>query len=148
MRVSFVHICDWPVLAPGLPSLVTVVQQAGHEVQVIDLTFTPRNRRAAVMNALTAFGPRVICFSIYDTLAREICREAKSALPEVSIIFGGHQATLFPDELLADPNIDGVCLGDGEESLVELLERLQRGLFREHLPGLRECGFDFPAEPG
>ena len=116
MRVSFVHLSTWPVPVHGVASLATVVRDAGHAVQIVDLTFCARGRFERARRELDAFRPQVVCLSIFDDLAREIARWVRGALPGARILFGGSYPTLFPEEVLADPVVDGVCIGDGEEA--------------------------------
>lgn len=49
----------------------------------------------------------------------------REALPELPIAVGGYQAIVDPEETIAHPAVDHVCVGDGEEPLVELIRRLQ-----------------------
>ena len=135
MRVSLIHINSWPVPVYGAATLATVVGDAGHEVQVVDLTFRRRGQLRHVAQALAAHRPDVICLSVFDELARQICRQAKEARPDVTVLFGGSYATLFPDEVIADPAVDAVCVGDGEEAICDYLARRAQGAVREPPPG-------------
>jgi anaerobic magnesium-protoporphyrin IX monomethyl ester cyclase len=123
LRVSFVHISSWPVPVHGVASLATVVRDAGHAVQIVDLTFCARGQLGEAQRQLGVFRPQVVCLSVFDELARAIAGWARRELG-ARILLGGSYPTLFPDEVLADAVVDGVCIGDGEEALCELLARL------------------------
>ncbi len=43
---------------------------------------------------------------------------------EIPIVWGGNHPTLSPEETLADPAVDMVVIGDGEETLLEIVDRL------------------------
>jgi len=84
--------------------------------------------------------PDVVC--VTNLLSKDmdnalaICRAAKRARPETTTIVGGIHATLFPQTFLADPAVDVVARGEGERTIVDLLEwrRGQRKL--DSVPGL------------
>ncbi|RMF94481.1 MAG: radical SAM protein [Candidatus Schekmanbacteria bacterium] len=46
---------------------------------------------------------------------------------QIPVIVGGGHPTIAPDYVLSDKNVDIVCLGEGEEPLVELAERIESG---------------------
>jgi anaerobic magnesium-protoporphyrin IX monomethyl ester cyclase len=48
----------------------------------------------------------------------------KKSLPKLPILIGGYQAILAPEETLAHPCVDYICVGDGEEPLVQLIQHL------------------------
>lgn len=56
--------------------------------------------------------------------AIEICSAVRAAHPEVPIAWGGYFPTLYPDAALNAPYVDYVVRGQGEDTLLELLERL------------------------
>jgi len=43
------------------------------------------------------------------------------------IIFGGTFPTFAPEKVISNPKVDSVCIGEGEEPLLELCERLRDG---------------------
>ncbi len=45
----------------------------------------------------------------------------------IPIVAGGPYATLCPEEVIKAESIDAVCVGEGEEPLVEICDRLERG---------------------
>lgn len=51
----------------------------------------------------------------------------KREFPQIIIIAGGPHPSMYPNETLADPNIDFVVIGEGEETFSELLEALKNG---------------------
>jgi radical SAM superfamily enzyme YgiQ (UPF0313 family) len=58
--------------------------------------------------------------------AMSIARHLKQATPDLTIILGGAHATLLPDETLATtPEIDIIVRGEGEETIIELLQALE-----------------------
>ncbi len=43
---------------------------------------------------------------------------------QAPIICGGAHPTFNPDEVIADPNINLLCIGEGEYPLADVLERM------------------------
>ncbi len=60
----------------------------------------------------------------------------KEASPSSKIIVGGAHATIYPKETLALPNIDYVVIGDGEETLCELIQAVSAGFKLCKIKGL------------
>ena len=68
--------------------------------------------------------------------AKEFIRKAKDVNKDMFIVVGGHHATAFPEETLADLQCDAVVRGEGEYALKELIERLMKNLSLEGLEGV------------
>lgn len=71
--------------------------------------------------------PDVLAFSCMSPHWREIrayIDAAKEASPGTRILIGGYQAILTPEETIAHPSVDIVCVGDGEQPFAELMHRL------------------------
>jgi radical SAM superfamily enzyme YgiQ (UPF0313 family) len=56
--------------------------------------------------------------------ALRISRAAKAMRPDLPVVWGGWHPSLFPAECLAEPSIDAVVIGQGEETFQELVDRL------------------------
>ncbi|RPJ57407.1 MAG: radical SAM protein [Acidobacteria bacterium] len=67
----------------------------------------------------------VTCMSPLWPFTRRFLSEVRRALKLTPVVVGGTQAIVAPDETLGQPGIDYICVGDGEEALVELVRRLQ-----------------------
>jgi radical SAM superfamily enzyme YgiQ (UPF0313 family) len=51
--------------------------------------------------------------------------ELKRANPELPILIGGYQAMLSQDQTIANPNIDFICVGDGEYAMGNIVQHLR-----------------------
>ncbi|PCJ25896.1 MAG: hypothetical protein COA96_06515 [SAR86 cluster bacterium] len=51
--------------------------------------------------------------------------ELKKLLPELPIVIGGYQAMLSQDQTIENPNIDFICVGDGEYAIGNIVEHLK-----------------------
>jgi anaerobic magnesium-protoporphyrin IX monomethyl ester cyclase len=134
----------------GVGYLMSTLKHHGHQV---DLLFDPGlddnlflrapalrwlNRDEALMERARAFRPDLVCVSILTNLypfVRNWCRRLKEELG-VPIVAGGHHVQALPDYVLSNPDIDVICVGEGEIALLELVERMARSEDITSIPGL------------
>jgi radical SAM superfamily enzyme YgiQ (UPF0313 family) len=113
----------------GLLYLSSFLRQRGFEVEVVDTTFA---RRQDVLRRL-ADGPRVV--GLYTNLMtrRPVLDLVAAAKAQgKTVVLGGPESAGHPEEYLAR-GADVVVVGEGEETLAELLPALdQRGAHRLH----------------
>ena len=50
----------------------------------------------------------------------------KKHFPNIIVIFGGIHPTVCPDEVIKEAPVDIICVGEGEDALLELCETLQK----------------------
>jgi len=111
----------------GLLYLAAVARRAGWQVQVVDLKVESLSPLALV-ERVQAMRPDVIGLSAFTSDAAAMHATARSlrhSFPATALIVGGPYATSDPEGALADGNIDAAVLGEGEETLVELLAELE-----------------------
>jgi len=87
-----------------------------------------RNDAALASLATTLAGADVLALSLMSVqrnIARKLCQEVKRLNPGVQIIIGGYHPTIFPDDAIAFA--DAICLGEGERTFVEFLDRVRQG---------------------
>jgi radical SAM superfamily enzyme YgiQ (UPF0313 family) len=135
----------FPVPPLGLAWVAAAARRAGHQVRLLDLAFGNWRRRLA--GALAGFEPEAVGLSVrnIDNALREHCR---SYLPELEavaaalrspgrpLILGGPGFSIFPEQLLERLGADWGVVGEGEETLPALLERLAAGRGGDGLPGV------------
>ncbi len=108
----------------GLLYVAAYAEHRGRSVHVMDANaeqlgledmerFVRRHRPAWV--GLTAVTAQIMP-------AHRVVGMIKRASPESKVVIGGVHATALPDEVLQDLHVDYVIRGEGEESLVELVE--------------------------
>lgn len=126
MRISFINLADWPIPNMALAYLSASVERTSHKPLIID-SF-PQRPRKYILNKIKEHSPDIIGFSVltYNLKASvELAKKIKIIYPHIKIIFGGIHPTLLPEETLKISWIDAVCIGEGERSLVELLDHLE-----------------------
>ncbi len=116
---------------PGLPLLSTallarVAQEEGSEVKITDLSLA-KDFKAKLAGILRSYKPDLCGYGFTTPLYQEAldtARIIRDTLPEVKIACGGVHPSLFPDEILRDFPIDYVCIGEGENTLRDLIQNL------------------------
>ena len=86
----------------------------------------------------------VIAFSLMSVqrnLCKELCERVREKNPEVKIILGSYHPTIFPEDAISFA--DAICLGEGEPTFVEFLERVKNN---ESLVGLKGTWINIDGE--
>jgi len=131
------------LLPVGLLSLDALLRARGHRVTLANFSGLPWNE---VRRILKDQRPAVLGVSQFTHNREEslkLARLAKELDPRCFVVLGGPHATHACDEQLAGhPEVDAVVLGEGEETLVELLAALTAGGGLSEVAGLawREGG--------
>src|SRR5882757_2171337 len=73
--------------------------------------------------------------------ALEISRAVKRVRPDLPVVWGGWHPSMFASECLAEPSVDITVRGQGEETFVEIVERLSQ---RRSLEGCAGCTIRLP----
>jgi len=112
----------------GLGYLSSVLKEGGHETSLIYLQREPARdnfleRVAAVAPELMAFSSTTHQYPYVERCARWI----KGSVPELCTVVGGIHPTLVPEETLANPAFDVVCVGEGEYPLLDMVTAMQEG---------------------
>ncbi|MCP3924081.1 MAG: radical SAM protein [Desulfobacterales bacterium] len=115
----------------GLCYLHAVIEKEGYQIR----TFSYNNSDSAVAEKeITAeimdFKPDFFLVQIFTMNRVEsyhIIKMAKEISPEMKVIAGGVHASIYPGQLLDKLPVDLVVIGEGEVTIVELLEELSAG---------------------
>jgi len=125
LRVAFVTLQANEALAFGIMSLTGALRRAGHTVHLVqgrDARAVAADPRAAAADVL-AMSATTGLHRVYLSWARALRRR----FPHKALVLGGPHPTFFPEVIQQVP-LDGVCLGEGEESFPEFLDALEAGL--------------------
>jgi radical SAM superfamily enzyme YgiQ (UPF0313 family) len=118
----------------GLLSLAAVARQAGATVKVIESSARGLDPELTLKEILE-FSPHCVGFSATTSdiiPISALAARVKTVLPQVLTLIGGCHVTALPEETLnAFPALDLAVLGEGEETLREVLGRLEAG---DHFP--------------
>src|SRR5215468_5841768 len=110
----------------GLLAVATPLLRAGYDVRLIDSTITPNYKQRVleeVRDALCLGISLVTGPMIRETV--EIARAVKAWNPNFPVILGGWHPSLLPGQTLAAPYVDIIVRAQGEESMLQIAERLR-----------------------
>jgi len=115
----------------GLAAIAAIAERAGYPVKIIDceaLNYSYEDLEKEIkLLRPDVIGIQTFCNTINRAL--EIGKIVKEKInPEIKIILGGVQATLFPEEYIKNKHVDFIVIGEGEivfENLLNALENKQ-----------------------
>jgi len=143
-----------PYIPLGLLSLAACLKQSGHEVVIADLNLAYNNGNwqnddRFYYNAaeyLKSYNSDLLGFlTAYDAYHHtiNIATRYKEKNKNVPIVLGGYQATVTDIETIDNfSGIDVIVRGEGEKSILKVVELLQKGELLGSIPGItyRELG--------
>lgn len=140
MKVTFVY-SSYENL--GIEYLASLLEKEGHKTELV---FDPRlfddgefnikflkkvfSFKADVIKEILSSNPDLIAFSPVTNdykWACEIAKEVKKR-KNIPIIFGGIHSTSVPEKVINEPFVDMVCVGEGEYTLLELVNSFEQGI--------------------
>ena len=124
----------------GLEYVAAALRQRGHDPSIVDLRFG-----GSVAGWMRKTRPRMVGISCmhaleYDRVV-ETARRIRRADPSAFILVGGHAAAAFPGPLQV-PEIDAICVDDGEEVVPAVADALAAGRPLSDVPALLLNGRD------
>ena len=108
----------------GIMWLSRAIKDAGHQTKAL---FLPDRHWET---KLADYAPDVVAYSVTTGMQLyflDINTRIKQVLPSVVTIMGGPHATFTPEVLDENPALDAICRGEGEEAVVEMLGKMERG---------------------
>lgn len=128
MNILFIHP-RYELLS--IEYLSAILKKQRHSVSLVFLIPShPKSKRHdfnRTVSDIIKLEPDLIGFSINAfqyRFAIEISKAIKDKYKEIPIIFGGSQAIVTPEAVIRNPSVDMVCVGEGEEAIVELTNSL------------------------
>jgi radical SAM superfamily enzyme YgiQ (UPF0313 family) len=130
MRVTLVNaqVLDGNNVVPplGLMYIAAVLEKAGHAVQIYD---ADPDYHHTLLKEIKEFNPDLIGLSFltvaYQRAAR-LLKILRAELPDKMYCSGGVHTTVKPVETLKDFNLDFIVVGEGEDTIVEVCDRLDK----------------------
>jgi len=122
----------------GLCCISSFVKNLGHETIIFQETDEPAS---FLTDLFEKFQPDVVGFSCLDInfqKGMEIAGNLKKLNPDITTIFGGEHSTAHP-EIVKDENVDIALMGEGEHTIKEILERIEKG--EKDMTGIEGCSF-------
>lgn len=116
----------------GIMQLSACLKQAGHETHLaIAAQEDPIRLTQEIEPDIVAYSVMTGSHQYYFDLNRQVKAALKDRQP--FSIFGGPHPTFFP-EMISEPGVDGLCVGEGDEAIVDLANALGNGGLNPDLP--------------
>ncbi len=123
----------------GLCNLAAVAGNAGVEVSIIDAPALGLDTKATY-EMMMEFNPDLIgitAVTISINNAAKLARYIKDRNTKSPVILGGPHVTAVPEETLSRfPEIDIAVIGEGEETFLELIKKLDNQINLEKIEGV------------
>lgn len=126
---------------PLAPLSLAAVLEGKADYEIVDGNADPQP--GATLDRLMRERPvRMLAVSVMPgpqmVAAIPLCREFRAKYPKIPIVWGGYFASLYPDAALQAPYVDYVVRGQGEDTLLELMEAMPNPA---NLRGIRGLSF-------
>lgn len=125
---------DFPPI--GSAYLGAMIRNCGHEVSLIDGGLVSIKE---IVQQAKSFHPNFIgvtCWTINRGTVWKLCALVREVLPEVFLAVGGPHASSYPEHIFAKTHATAVVIGEGEETICELLDVLGKGGDLSHVRGI------------
>jgi anaerobic magnesium-protoporphyrin IX monomethyl ester cyclase len=134
-----------PNVPLGIAYIAAVLDKGGYQVKMLDAFIEDWHRETRVAPEVILVGMRfedikaVIAAEAPDVVgitsmftfqrrnAHKIAALAKEVDPSIVVIAGGAHPTSAPEMVLPDANIDVIVLGEGDNSIIPLLQAIEMG---------------------
>lgn len=138
-------VCESLTMPLGLLYLAARLEEDGHQVFLEDLQLC-RSPLRRLKRALQRFDPQgvgITSFSINLAKASRMLQTVKRLSPHAVTVWGEpHVSFADADILQKHPWVDAIVRGEGEETLVQWMEKVQRGKGFDKVWGLSWRGAD------
>ncbi len=124
----------------GLLYIASALKKARpqHEIQVID-AIAEKLSGIELEKRVSDFAPDFVGLSTFTGVMYDCCmiaRIVKKTNPEIHVCFGGPHISDFPVETANLPDVDSIVLGEGENTIVDLMDHLEQNQPIENIPGV------------
>ena len=112
----------------GLMYVAAALEQAGHEVQMLD-NYLMQQSIEEVQQLVLKLQPVIVgitCGSATYKKCVETVKAIKQVVPGCKIVVGGWHASYMPESLLETPEIDYAVMGEGERAITDLAAFLMK----------------------
>ncbi len=123
--VGLLYMNSGPQLSMGVAYISAMLKKHGHKVTMWDTHYTTDKN---IVDQIVASDIEMLLVSTNSLSfdhALNITREIKKAKPTLPILAGGWHTVVDPDEMLNEPSIDMVCIGEGEYAAVDVIEDIK-----------------------
>ncbi len=120
----------------GLGYLASVLRKEGFKVKIIDDAVEKLGLNKLLNKVKNALIVGITSTTPTFNAALKYAQKIKNRFPEIFVVLGGVHVTFMPYDALKHEFVDAVCTGEGEHTLREVAERVERGKTLEGVKGL------------
>jgi len=138
MIISLVQVSygeKWPPLA--LLYVGSYLVNNGYEVKVFDIF---PDQIDETIEEIIKDNPLFVGFSVLTGITSFysciMADKLKRISPETKIVWGGHHPSLLPSQCLNEEFVDIVCIGEGEETALEIANALSDNISLKYIKGI------------
>ena len=129
MNVAFVFMNDTPIVGRGAGYMAGVIAAAGYPVSFFDSFYTPIEQIASQIVAGPADIVMISTMTMNFPLTLALIREIKKT-KNLPVLAGGIHPTIEGPRLLEQyPEIDYLCIGEGESMVIDFLRYFSTNAF-------------------
>lgn len=127
LRVALVYFNNDQMISRGVGYIAMAVKSTGARVDLYDTKWIDQDEALARVIRFNYDAVLLSSTSFYTRRAYQFAKQIKENKPSTPIVLGGPHATVSKEKVLKDcPAIDYICVGEGEEFIVELLRHLDQ----------------------
>lgn len=143
----------WPAVPVGMCTVATSLARAGHEVDVLDLTFS-RHPARDTLARVERRAPDVVGVTVrnidncnfespvffLDEVRDAVIGAVRRGAPNAKVVIGGSAVNVSPRDTLRYLEADYALVGEGEDAMPALLASLEHHATLDSVPGLLQAG--------
>lgn len=136
----------------GLASVAAYLETKGHDVKIIDaiaegLNIVKRTKNSIrvglstpdIFAKIAYYNPDIVgissMFTVYAPDAHEIAKLVKKFNQKIPVVFGGAHTSILSENVLKDKNVDLAVIGEGEETMLEIVTLHQNNASLKNILG-------------
>ena len=136
----------------GVGYIASSLEKQGHSVRVIDAYPDSRYMHTLangairygmpdeeIIASIREYCPDIIgiscMYTAYAIDAHHIANLCKDAFKDIPIVMGGSHVSQFPDLVMHDLKVDIAVIGEGEETIAEIINSFEKGIYPLNVSG-------------
>jgi radical SAM superfamily enzyme YgiQ (UPF0313 family) len=139
MKILLINTGEF-LSSDGSRLISSLLKRAGHSVKSVFMTVVkPLPQEIEEFEQLNELlkDSELVMISVYSTYASravQLTKFIRKKYPSLKVIWGGPHCISVPE--LSLPYADGVCYAEGDESVVELVNRMEKGIDYTDIPNM------------
>jgi len=137
----------------GLANIGAILETNGYQVSIVDalaegLNVVKKTKKYTrvglsqedLIKKINYYKPDIVgistMFTAYSSDAHDLAKLVKKVSPKTLIIFGGAHASILYKTVLQDKNVDLVVVGEGEETILEVVKKIDQKKDLKNISGI------------